>query len=189
MSIFKNPIILLQHSIQLIILPLNSSLKRSKTKKKSSRKPSEVPSPDRAEGERRLDARAHFFRCRVQGFHLQDLRSACRVRLRSRGVVRVAGVFVAVFTRDSSSSSSPSVRLPFVCSFASSGPSAVRPAIREKNEKNKNWMVKIWNGIKFIWRDFTKKINKGSLGKIGCLGEKLPARREMVHYRKGKILL
>lgn len=68
-------------------------------------------------------------RCRVLGSHLQDLRSACLVLLRSRGVVLVAGAFVAVFTRDSSSSSTPSARLPLVLSSLSTGPSVIiRPA-------------------------------------------------------------
>lgn len=41
--------------------------------------------------------------------NLQDFRSACRVRFRSRGVDLVPGAFVAVFTSDSRISSSPSV--------------------------------------------------------------------------------
>jgi len=41
--------------------------------------------------------------------NLHDLRSAWRVRFRSLGVVRVPGALVAVLTRDSSISSSPSV--------------------------------------------------------------------------------
>lgn len=68
-------------------------------------------------------------KCRVRGSHLQDLRSACLVLLRSLGVVLVAGVFVAVFTNDSSNSSSPSVRFPLVFSSRSNGPSDVRAEI------------------------------------------------------------
>lgn len=72
-------------------------------------------------------------RCRVLGSHLQDLRSACLVLLRSRGVVLVAGTFVAVFTRDSSSSSTPSARLPLVLSSLSTGPSVI---IRPETEQD-----------------------------------------------------
>lgn len=61
----------------------------------------------------------------VLGSHLQDLRSACLVLLRSRGVVLVAGVFVAVITRDSNSSSTPSAKLPLVLSSLSTGPSGI----------------------------------------------------------------
>lgn len=61
----------------------------------------------------------------VLGSHLQDLRSACLVLLRSRGVVLVVGVFVAVFTKDSNSSSTPSAKLPLVLSSLSTGPSGI----------------------------------------------------------------
>lgn len=71
-----------------------------------------------------------MLRCRVQGFHLQDLRSACRVRLRSLGAVLVGGLSVAVFTRDSKKSSSTSVRVPLVWSSRRRGPNKARPEIK-----------------------------------------------------------
>lgn len=53
--------------------------------------------------------------CNEKIFHSHDLRSAWRVRLRSRGVGRGPGPFMAVFTNDSMISSSPSVKFSSFC--------------------------------------------------------------------------
>lgn len=61
--------------------------------------------------------------------YLQDLRSACRDRLRSRGVVLDEGPCVAVFTRESSRASSPS---PIISAIASSPRLRALPANESK---------------------------------------------------------
>lgn len=61
--------------------------------------------------------------------YLQDLRSACRDRLRSRGVVLDEGPCVAVFTKESSRASSPS---PIISAIASSPRLRALPANESK---------------------------------------------------------